>query len=252
MSHYVLVHGAWEGGWSWENVIPFLESSGHKVTIVQLPGSSGNTKLIDEVTLDSYISEISEVIESSKEQVVLVGHSLGGVSISQVAEKMPDRIDRLVYVAAFLLQDGATALEAMQSDAGGEMLPQLLFSDDQSYAEAPESAWRNIAFNDASIDAVNSALPRLAQKQATEPFVAKLELSTERFGSVPKYVVRTSLDKVFSTGFQDRMIENWPVVEVVTLESGHFPALSMPRKLASTLLSMAPVQKTVHSVGDLG
>jgi len=245
MSHYVLVHGAWEGGWSWEDVTPFLESSGHKVTTVQLPGSYGNPKPNGEVTLVSYVAEISMAIESSKERVVLVGHSLGGVSISQVAEKMPDRIDRLVYVAAFLIQNGQTALETMQGDDGGEMLPQLLFSEDQSYAEAPESAWRNTAFNDAPIDAVNSALPRLAQKQATEPFVAKLDLSTERFGSVPKYIVRTSLDKVFSTELQDRMIENWPVKDVVTLEAGHFPALSMPGKLASTLLTMSPQESSV-------
>ena len=245
MSHFVLVHGAWEGGWSWEHVTPLLESEGHKVTTVKLPGSYGNPKPNGEVTLDSYVAEISKAIESSQERVILVGHSLGGVSISQVAEKMPDRIDRLVYVAAFLIQNGQTALETMQGDDGGEMLPQLLFSEDQSYAEAPEAAWRNTAFNDAPIDAVNSALPRLAQKQATEPFVAKLDLSTERFGSVPKYIVRTSLDKVFSTELQDRMIENWPVEDVVTLEAGHFPALSMPGKLASTILTMSPQESSV-------
>jgi len=240
MSHFVLVHGAWEGGWSWENVAPLLESNGHRVTTVQLPGSVGNMKPVDEVTLDGYVTEIAKAIESSSERAVLVGHSLGGISISQVAERMPDRIDRLVYVAAFLLQDGATALEAMQSDAGGEMLPQLIFSEDQSYAGAPESAWRETAFNDVHPDAVNSVLPKLAERQATQPFVTNVNLSTERFGSIPKYIVRTSLDKVFSSELQDRMIENWPTEEVVTLEAGHFPALSMPQELASTLLSMAP------------
>ena len=245
MSHYVLVHGAWEGGWSWEHVTPLLKRNGHSVSIVQLPGSMGNTKPIDEVTLGSYVAEIARVMENITEPVVLVGHSLGGVSISQIAESIPDRIDRLIYVAAFLIENGATALETMQSDEGGEMLPQLLFSDDQSFAEAPEKAWRNTAFNDVSLNEVELALPRLAQKQATEPFVAKLDLSEARFGSIPKYIVRTSLDKVFSLDLQDRMIKNWPVEEVVTLEAGHFPALSMPEELASTLLSMAPASSGV-------
>lgn len=240
MSHFVLVHGAWEGGWSWEGVTPVLESNGHQVTTVELPGSVGNMKPIGEVTLDSYVAEITRAIDDVQGEVVLVGHSLGGISISQVAERIPERIDRLVYVTAFLLENGKNALETMQSDAGGEMLPQLLFSEDQSYAEAPEAAWRNTAFNDAPSDAVDSVLPRLAKEQATEPFVAKVELSNERFGSVPKHIVRTSLDKVFSTELQDRMIENWPVEEVVTLEAGHFPGLSMPDELARTLLSMTP------------
>jgi pimeloyl-ACP methyl ester carboxylesterase len=242
MSHYVLVHGAWEGGWSWENVAPLLESNGHEVTTVQLPGSNGNMKPIDEVTLDTYVNEIAKVIDSIPEKAILVGHSLGGISISQVAERMPDRIDRLVYVAAFLLQDGATALETMQGDAGGELLPQLLFSEDQSYAEVPEAAWRETAFNDVHSDAIELVLPRLAMKQASEPFVTKLELSNDRFGSIPKYVVRTSLDRVFSTELQDRMIKNWALKDVVTLEAGHFPALSMPHDLGSTLLTMAPAE----------
>lgn len=245
MSHFVLVHGAWEGGWSWENVAPLLEHTGHKVTTVQLPGSVGNMKPVDEVTLDGYVTEITKAFASSSEKVVLVGHSLGGISISQVAEMMPDRIDRLVYVAAFLLRDGTTALEAMQSDAGGEMLPQLIFSEDQSYAEVPERAWRETAFNDVHSDAVDSVLPKLAERQATQPFVTPVQLSEERFGSVPKYIVRTSLDKVFSTELQDRMIENWATEVVVTLEAGHFPALSMPQDLASVLLSMAPKKSCV-------
>tara|TARA_R110002073_G_scaffold118918_1_gene258605 strand:+ start:496167 stop:496904 length:738 start_codon:yes stop_codon:yes gene_type:complete len=245
MSHYVFVHGAWEGGWSWDNVGPLLESNAHKITTVQLPGSSGNMKPVDEVTLDGYITEITKAIESSQEKVVLVGHSLGGISISQVAERMPERIDRLVYVAAFLLQDGATALEAMQSDEGGEMLPQLIFSEDQSYAEVPETAWRETAFNDVKIDVVDSILPKLAEKQATQPFVTAVKLSEERFGSVKKYIVRTSLDKVFSTDLQDRMIENWATEKVVTLEAGHFPTLSMPKELASVLLSMSPNESSV-------
>lgn len=245
MSHFVLVHGAWEGGWSWENVAPILESNGHEVTTVQLPGSVGNVKPVDEVTLDGYVTEIAKAIKSSTERVVLVGHSLGGISISQVAERMPDRIDRLVYVAAFLLQDGTTALEAMQSDAGGEMLPQLIFSEDQSYAVAPETAWRRTAFNDVPSGVVNSILPKLAERQATQPFVTTGKLSEERFGSVRKYIVRTSLDKVFSTEFQDRMIENWATEEVVTLEAGHFPALSIPQELASVLLSIAPNKSCV-------
>ncbi len=244
MSQFVLVHGAWEGGWSWENVTPLLERNGHQVITVELPGSFGNMKPVNEVTLDEYVKEIARAISSSSEKVVLVGHSLGGISISQIAERMPDRIDRLVYVAAFLLQDGTTALEAMQSDTKGELLPQLLFSEDKSYAEVPKIAWKKTAFNDVQTETIDSVLPKLAERQATQPFVTAVQLSEERFGSVPKYIIRTSIDKVFSTDLQDRMIENWSTEEVVTLEAGHFPALSIPSELASVLHSMASIKKS--------
>ena len=245
MSRYVLVHGAWEGAWSWENIVPALESRGHEVVVVKLPGSYGNEKPINEVTLESYVAEVAKAIEVSDQPVVLAGHSLGGVVISQVAQRFADRIERLVYVTAFLLENGGSAIEAMQSDAEGQMLSKLVFSEDQSYAQVPEEVWREVAFHDAEAKDIDSALSRTAKKQATEPFMAKLELTDEQFGRVPKAYIRTTLDRVLSPALQDRMIQNWAVDEVVTLESGHFPALSMPKKLASSLLVIGAGTKSV-------
>ena len=115
MSHYVLVHGAWEGAWSWEKVVPLLEEKGHQVVTVELPGSSSNRKPVDEVTQYAHVGAVADVFATIEGTVVLVGHSLGGTVISQVAERFPERIQRLVYVTAFLLKSGENALETMQS-----------------------------------------------------------------------------------------------------------------------------------------
>jgi pimeloyl-ACP methyl ester carboxylesterase len=243
MSRYVLVHGAWEGAWSWENVVPVLEAKGHEVVTLELSGSSSNMKSIAEVSLDAYVSAVADILAETDDKVVLVGHSLGGTVISQVAERFPGRIERLVYVTAFLIENGATALETMQSDSAGQLLPQLVFADDESYATVSEDVWRNVAFHDAKPDAIEAALSRLAEKQATEPFVAKLELSNDRFGSVPKVYIRTEIDRILTPALQDRMIQNWPVEQVVSLDAGHFPALSMPEQLAGALLSLAAADR---------
>ena len=149
MSHYVLVHGAWEGAWSWEKVVPLLEEKGHEVVTVELPGSSSNRKPVDKVTQYAYVTAVAEVLANIDGKVVLVGHSLGGTIISQVAERFPERIERLVYVTAFLLKSGENALETMQSDPAGQLLPKLVFAEDESYAAVPEDVWRDVAFHDA-------------------------------------------------------------------------------------------------------
>jgi len=237
MTHYILVHGAWEGAWSWDLTQPVLEKAGHKVTTVDLIGSPGNKSEIAQVTMEDYIETVTSAIKGLDHNIVLVGHSLAGAIISQVAERKPEKIDRLVYITAFLLENGDSIIEAMQRDPDGEFLPKLSFSDDQTYATADETTWRNIAFHDVREGRILDALPQvIGTKQATEPFMAKVAVSEERFGSVPKTYIRTGLDKMVSPKLQDEMLSNWNVDKVHTLQSGHFPTLSLPETLAELML----------------
>lgn len=236
MSHYILVHGAWEGSWSWENTSPELEKHGHTITAIDLPGSIGNKQDISDVTMANYIKNVADEIRALDHTVIMVGHSMAGAIISQVAELMPEKIERLIYVAAFLLKNGDSVLEAMQRDPDGEYLPNLEFAEDQSYAKVPETVLRTIAFHDVDDKDVALAIPRMAEKQSTEPFASKVKVSADRFGAVPKTFVRTTIDKITSPALQDEMIKNWEVEKVHILPSGHFPALSMPEKLAAVLL----------------
>ena len=161
-----------------------------------------------------------------------MAHSMNGALISHVAEQIPKKIERLIYVTAFLLKNGESVLEAMQSDADGEVLSEIVFSDDQAYATLPEPALRRIGFHDMEETAIQRVLPLMAEWQATEPFMAKVVLSDENFGSVPKTYIRTSIDKMVSPALQDIMIANWDVDSVLDLKSGHFPAFSVPKELA--------------------
>lgn len=237
MTHYILVHGAWEGAWSWDLTQPALEKAGHRVTTVDLPGSPGNPTDIANVTMENYISSVTGVINELDHKVRLVGHSLAGAIISQVAERIPEKIERLIYVTAFLLEDGDSIIEAMQRDLHGEFLPKLIFSDDQSYATAEEQTWRDIAFHDVREERILGALPRvIGTKQATEPFMAKVKVSQERFGSVPKTYIRTALDKMVSPTLQQEMLDKWEVDTIHTMQAGHFPTLSLPQTLSDLLL----------------
>ncbi|MGI9421607.1 MAG: alpha/beta fold hydrolase [Hyphomicrobiaceae bacterium] len=236
MTHYVLVHGAWEAAWSWDETRQVLERQGHKVTAIDLPGTAANQRAIAQVTMDSYVQAVADVIRPLDRQVTMVGHSLAGAVISQVAELMPEKIERLIYAAGFLLKDSDSAIEAMQRDPDGEFLPELVFSEDQSSVTAAPNVWRDKAFHDVDEAKIANVLPLVDRAQSTEPFAAKVSLSEQRFGSVPKLYIRTSLDKMVSPKLQDVMLGNWNVDEVHFLQSGHFPTLSMPEELADLML----------------
>ena len=236
MKNYLLIHGAWGAAWEFNNVAELLSSEGHNVIALDLPGHGENMANIADVTMEAYVQTVVNVIDNLDEKVILVGHSLAGAVISQVAEIMPEKIEKLIYVAAMLLKNGDSPLAVMQNDPDGELLPNTIFSEDGSYATVSEETVRNILLNDVSDEAyLDSIVPKFLFKQATEPFTAQAQLSEEMFGSVTKYYIKASIDKVISPSAQNKMLTNWKVENVYNLESGHFPLTSMPEKLAETI-----------------
>ena len=111
MSVFVLVHGAYHGGWCYARVVPLLEAAGHTAIAVDLPGHGDNPRPIAEVTLDAYIDHVCEIISSQPEPAVLVGHSLAGITITQVAERMPERQAWLVYLTAMMPENGQNRVD---------------------------------------------------------------------------------------------------------------------------------------------
>ncbi len=108
MTSIVLVQGAWEGGWYWRPVRQRLQARGHDVFAPSLTGLGDRSHLLTpEVTLDTHIQDIANIFEyEDLTDAVLVGHSYGGMVITGVADRMPERIRTLVYLDAFLPEDG--------------------------------------------------------------------------------------------------------------------------------------------------
>lgn len=236
MKNYVLVHGAWGSAAEFDDVIKLLRNDASNVIAVDLPGHGDSKEPISEVTMDAYVQRVIDVIKPLNEKVILLGHSLAGAVISQVAEAIPDEIDRLVYVAAMLPKHRDTPLELMQSDSNGQLLPKIIFSHDQTYATLNSKDVEALFLHDVNdAQKVAELLPTFDIKQATAPFMAHAYLTQDNFGRVPKYYIRALLDKVLSLSLQDQMIGHWPVEQVLTLESGHFPLNSMPADLVAAI-----------------
>lgn len=103
--HYVLVHGACHGAWCWYKVKPRLESAGHRVTVVDLAASGVNGRKLEELTsMCDYSEPLLELMANlgSEERVVLVGHSLGGLSLAVAMDKFPNKVALAVFLTAFM------------------------------------------------------------------------------------------------------------------------------------------------------
>jgi pimeloyl-ACP methyl ester carboxylesterase len=100
MGTFILVHGSWHGAWCWERVVPRLQTAGHTVIAVDLPGYGEDHTPVADITLQAYADKVLAAVDAADEPVVLVGWSMGGIVISTVAEQRHERIAHLVYLAA--------------------------------------------------------------------------------------------------------------------------------------------------------
>lgn len=235
MKNFILVHGAWGGAWEFADVKKLLSINGNKASAIDLPGHGNNSKPLEEVTMEAYVQEVLKVVQAQQEKVILVGHSLAGAVISQVAEILPEKVERLIFVAAILPKNGQSPMDLMQSDEDG-LLPHVIFAEDETSATLSPDTVRNVLLNDVHD---TSRLDTLVQEflfaQATQPFMAPAKLTTEHFGQVPKCYIRADIDKVLSPKLQGSMLNSWKMDKVVSLRSGHFPLTSMPDELVSLL-----------------
>lgn len=228
MSTFVLVHGAWHGGW--EKVAPLLEEAGHEV-VVDLPGHGDNHVPVPEVTLAAYAERGCSVLDEQSEPVVLVGHSMGGLAISEAAERRPEKISLLVYLTAFLLPNGKTLLETAQTDEEAIVLPNADVDEEKGIVTIREGQARDVFYGDCTEEKAKTRL----MPQPLAPFVTPVSVSEENFGQVRCIYVECLQDRAIGPATQKKMYTQTPCEQVVSMETSHSPMLSAPEELAGHL-----------------
>ncbi len=108
---FVFAHGSWHGGWCWRRVADRLRAQGHRAFTPSYTGMGDRAHLLSrDITIETFVQDVAEVLVTEElSEVILVGHSFGGVSISGVADRMPEKIRHLVYLDAVVLESGKTA-----------------------------------------------------------------------------------------------------------------------------------------------
>ena len=119
MSTFVLVHGAWQSTGTWDLLVPLLEKRGHKVITPILGGlGTDQSRLSPDITLLQHVADVSVELSKCPDRVILVGHSYAGMIISGVVETNPTHVGRLVFLDAFIPEDGQSALDLLPPDIG--------------------------------------------------------------------------------------------------------------------------------------
>lgn len=238
MSTFVLVHGAWHGAWSWKFVAPLLERAGHKVVAADLPGLGDDQTPIGDISLPSYADAIAAVVKAQDEPVTLVGHSMGGFVITQVAEMLPEKIDALAYVCAFLPANGESMQDWAQRGFGGLAMEDLVFAEDGLSAILVDDAISHKLYHDVAPDRASWAKSNI-RPQALAPWMQPVATTVERFGGVDRHYVECLNDQAVPIEMQRAMVAALPSRSVASLASGHSPFLSVPEALADALLQIA-------------
>jgi pimeloyl-ACP methyl ester carboxylesterase len=234
--HFVLIHGAWHGAWCWYKVLPALEAAGHQATALDLPSGGVDLTPAAGVTREQQTARVVALLDELREPVVLVGHSAGGMVISTVAEARPDKIERLVYLSAFLLPNGASPVAEAARDEGSTLSAHLQFSPDGTIVVDP-SARRDVFYGDCDdrdVALAQSLLRPIGLRTTTDLLV--LGAGFER---VRRFYVSCLRDQAISPAFQQRMYTALPCERVLTIPSDHSPFLSHPGALLRALMTIA-------------
>jgi pimeloyl-ACP methyl ester carboxylesterase len=235
MSRFVLVHGAWLGGWCWDEVAGNLKSVGHEVVVPDLPGHGEDKTPVSAISLGSYVDTVDKVTPDGS---VLVGHSMAGIVISMLAERRPRAISALIYVAAYLLRSGESIAKASETATDSLVGPNMVPAADWSTISIKPKVVKDVFAADAPPEALKRLLA-MTQAEPAAPFNTPVEVTAAKFGSVPRAYVRTARDQAVTSRLQDAMLAHSPCAQVMTMNTSHTPFFAAPAELAAALVELA-------------
>lgn len=201
--------------------------------------SLGNDRTpLAEVSLASWRDQIVQLVSEQAEHVILVGHSRGGVVISEVAEKIPTRIESLVYLTAFLCRNGESLFSIAQTDADAIIGKYFLPSEDETSLSLLDEGIEPTLYADCDKRDVARA-KSLLRPEPMVVLTAPVRVTNSNFGSVPRAYVFCSNDHAIGLATQRRMEAALKCERTTMLDSSHSPFFSMPEKLVEAIVQVS-------------
>jgi pimeloyl-ACP methyl ester carboxylesterase len=236
----ILIHGAWQGSWAWARFTPFLQAAGFVTHTVDLPGNGVDGTDPAEITFESCLAHLHGVVRGFDRPVSLVGHSGGGLSATAFAERWPEHVSRLVYVAGMMLPGGESFEDLVKSisprhpEASG-IWPHLEWSADRRVSRVPAEAAIAFFLQDCSRSDAEAAAAQLTP-QGEGGRAVTTPATAGRYGRIPRLYVEALDDRSVILPVQRAMQARAPGALVVSLPTGHAPQFSAPARLAEAII----------------
>lgn len=229
---FVLVHGAWHGGWCWKKVKMLLENQGFSVYTPTLTGLGERSHLLnEEIGLDTHIQDIVSVLEyEDLKNVVLVGHSYGGMVITGVAGKSAERISHLVYLDAFLPENGKALKDYLPGNNSGNDQPQ----EKREWKVPPRST--AVEFGVKEKEDIEWTEKRLGP-QSAKTFVQAVTIENPIPDSIKKIYIQLTDDSPWFVEAAEKARENG-FVNIKYLGGGHDAMISYPVEITEIFNSI--------------
>jgi pimeloyl-ACP methyl ester carboxylesterase len=230
MKTFILIHGSWHSSWNWHRVIPILENAGHKAIAIDLPGMGRDKTSIAEVKMKTTVEKICDLIDSIEGKVILAGHSKNGIMISQAAEYRPHKIEKLIYLAAYLIPNGKTQGEYSAQDINGILKPYVTQHPELKAHTLQKEIYKEGLYHDCDENIIQLA-NLLLSHEPVESAITPLQLTEENFGRVPRYYIECLQDKAVTPFIQQKMYTETPCKKVYSMDTSHSPFFSQPQEL---------------------
>ncbi|ARR55833.1 alpha/beta hydrolase [Rhizorhabdus wittichii DC-6] len=233
----LLIHGGCHRGDCWRLLVPALEALGRRAVAIDLPGH-GRDPAADPApkTLDDGIATVVETLRRFDRPALLVGHSLGGMTISGAAERAPETIERLVYLSALLPRDGETGAALAATPGLRAEVGSYLLDDGQRIAVKADRA-RDLFYADCPDDVAAAAIEALVPTDLG--YLAQpVTLSADRFGRIPKTYVHCLRDRAIEMEAQISFRSASPGIDAREIDASHSAFLSRPGELATLLAGL--------------
>jgi pimeloyl-ACP methyl ester carboxylesterase len=235
MATFVLVHGAWHGGWCYQRVARLLRGKGHEVYTPTLTGLGERSHLMDRsIDLDTHINDIAGVLRWEElKDVVLCGHSYGGMVISGVVEKAPERIRSLVFLDAFVPDSGKSLFDYVPPELSGTMREDAK-QNGEGYKISPIPA-EHFNVNASDVAWVNA----MCVKQPIATFEQGVKLSGARERVAKRVFIQAKGFEPSPFGqFAEKLGGN-PAWRALSVPCGHDVMVDRPQELADLLIAAA-------------
>lgn len=244
MATFVLVPGMWLGGWAWRAVADTLCAAGHSVYPVTLTGLGERVHLGGpQVNLDTHIADVVNLLRYEElRDVVLAGHSYAGTVIAAVADQVPERIARLVYVDTWPLPDGVAHI-----DTDSRQEKERIVATQGDGWRLPMPAWEELDHGNDLRGLGEVERQLIAERAVAQPF-GTLTQPVRLTNPAREALAKTAIWCSMTPAEVQQMVDKYPAMcselakpgwQVVELPTGHWPMFSRPRELAELLSSLA-------------